>query len=320
MAPILNREYRTGINKSQVSKTVLSPMLAKKYEPGKHCNKEGEYYYITEKLDGNRCIARYNFEEEKWYFYSRSGKELKVNFDMLYMPEGLVYDGEILSRQQLKNPGQHNFNSLSGAVNSKYGDKSQLIYVVFDIVEDDTRYDARRLALNQIDNDREAYNSISNVRVLPCLDILTKDNMYKLDKILNDIEDKGGEGLMINLGSRKYEHKRTDSLLKVKSTYTMDMRVMAFSWGTGKYEDAVGALYCEAYDDKITYICNVGSGLNDEQRFAWANNPELIVGKIIEVAYFSTSQDKNSQGSCIYSLRFPRFKRIRTDKDTTSVD
>ena len=50
LAPILNRVYRIGINKSQVSKTVLSPMLAKKYEPGKHCNKEGEYYHLTFQL------------------------------------------------------------------------------------------------------------------------------------------------------------------------------------------------------------------------------------------------------------------------------
>ena len=48
LAPILNRQWKIGINKSQVNKTIISPMLAKKYEPGKHCIKDGECYYITE--------------------------------------------------------------------------------------------------------------------------------------------------------------------------------------------------------------------------------------------------------------------------------
>lgn len=319
LAPILNRQCKVGINKSQVSKTIISPMLAKKYEPGKHCIKDGEYYYITEKLDGNRCISYYDYDCNKWYFYSRSGKELKVDFDMLYMPKGLVYDGEILSIEQLKNPGQHNFNTLSGAINSKYGDKSQLVYMVFDIVDDATRYDARRLALNQIEIDRAGCNNVSNVKILPCLDILNKDNMFKLDKMLADIEDKGGEGLMINIGSATYQHKRTDKLLKVKSTYTMDMKVISFEYGTGKYEDVVGNLVCEIIEDGIIYQCKVGSGLSEVERYLWTADPDKIIGKIVEVAYFSLSQNKNNQGTSVYSLRFPRFKRIRTDKDTTSI-
>ena len=133
------------------------------------------------------------------------------------------------------------------------------------------------------------------------------------------IESKGGEGLMINLGNRKYEHKRTDSLLKVKSTYTMDMRVIDYEEGTGKNEGLIGSLICSATEGNITYNCKVGSGLSDEDRYFWILHPDQIVGKIIEVAYFSLSQDKNAQGTNTYSLRFPRFKRIRTDKNETSI-
>lgn len=319
LAPILNRQWKIGINKSQVNKTIISPMLAKKYEPGKHCSKDGEDYYITEKLDGNRCITYYDFNFNKWCFYSRSGKELKVDFDMLNMPKDLVYDGEILSIEQLKNPGQHNFNSLSGAINSKYGDKSHLVYMIFDIVDDTAKYNARRLLLDQIKLDRVDCDNVSNTKILPCLGILNKDNMFKLDKMLTNIEDKGGEGLMINIGSATYQHKRTDKLLKVKSTYTMDMKVTSFEYGTGKYEDVVGALVCEIIEDGVIYQCKVGSGLSESERYLWASDPNKIIGKIVEVAYFSLSQDKNNQGTSVYSLRFPRFKKIRTDKDTTSI-
>lgn len=317
IAPILNRVYRIGINKSQVAKTIISPMLAKKYEPGKHCTNSSIEYYITEKLDGNRCISIYDYSIDRWKFYSRSGKELKVNFDMKDMPSGLVFDGEILSRQQIENPGQHNFNSLSGAINSKYGDKSDLVYMIFDVVDDVTEYTYRRNTLEFIRSKRN--ESQSNVKILPVLVRLNSSNINELSEWLEMIESKGGEGLMINLSNRKYEHKRTDSLLKVKSTYTMDMKVIAFEEGTGKNEGLVGSLICSATEGNITYNCKVGSGLSDEDRYSWILHPDQIVGKIIEVAYFSLSQDKNAQGTNTYSLRFPRFKRIRTDKNETSV-
>ena len=316
--PILNRLWRLGIGKSQLDKLIIDPMLAKKYEPTKHCKDPNDLYFITEKLDGNRCISYWDHGLRKWVFYSRSGKELKVNFDMQYMPNNYVFDGEILSRQQIENPSQHNFNGLSGAINSKYGDKSDLVYMIFDIVDDTVCYEDRRYTLNEISNAREPVQS--NVKILPLLACLQSKDMPKLPELLEIIENKGGEGLMINVGSAVYVHKRTDKLLKVKSTYTMDMRVVDFEYGEGKYEGAIGALVCEAYVYGMVYQCKVGSGLSDDQRFAWADNPDLILNEIIEVAYFSLSQDKNSQGTSVFSLRFPRFKRIRTDKTTTSVD
>lgn len=320
LAPILNRIWRIGINKSQLAKTSISPMLAKKYEPGKHCVDKNEEYYITEKLDGNRCISYYDVNTSKWKFMSRSGKELKVQFDMLYMPLDNIYDGEILSRQQIENPSQHNFNALSGALNSKYGNKNELIYIIFDIVDEQKRYSDRRRMLNNILVHRVALKGKSNVDILPIINCLRAEQMPKLNTLLEMIEDKGGEGLMINIGSAVYQHKRTDKLLKVKSVYTMDMKVIDWNYGTGKYEDAVGSLICEAWDNNIVYECSVGSGLSDDQRYLWANEPKKILGKIVEVAYFSLSQDKTRQGTTCYSLRFPRLKRIRDDKTTTSVD
>lgn len=141
---------------------------------------------------------------------------------------------------------------------------------------------------------------------------------------LNKVVSGGGEGIMINCGWRFYERKRTDSLLKVKPVYSMDMRVIEIIGGTGKNEGIVGSLYCEAYDSATgkKYRCNVGTGISDEQRRYWANDPGKIIGRIVEVEYFSASQDKYSRslGTKVFALRFPRLKRIRMDKEDTSVD
>lgn len=315
--PILNRHWRVGINKSQLPKEDISPMLAKKYDPLKHC-KQDHLYYITEKLDGNRCLAMYNVENCNWVFFSRSGKLLKVNFDMKDLPKEYIYDGEILSRSQMYNPGQRNFNTLSGIINSDNDpNKTNLVYNVFDIANVDNHYGLRRIML------AEAFknNTSNNVILLPVLATSNSEHLCQtVTSLLNDIENRGGEGVMINDGTAKYQHKRTDVLLKVKSTYTMDMRVLDIEEGSGKYEGMVGALYCVAKDGNIEYSCKVGSGLSDSERLAWFDHEELIIGKIVEVAFFSTSQCSSAEGTTRYSLRFPRFKGVRNDKNDTSVD
>ena len=318
--PLVNRRWRLGIGKSLLETTVTSPMLAKHLDID-NIPESRSGYCVTEKLDGNRCIARYNYETATWEFISRSGKPMRVNFDMKEMPTRYVYDGEVLSRKQVHNPGQANFNSLSGAVNSKYKDKSDLVYIIFDIIDDQSNYATRRNYLDFIAIKRDALKGATNVQILPalcwCFDVsqLECAIAYWLEEITN----AGGEGLMVNIGDRHYEQKRTNAILKVKKVLTIDMRVTELYPGTGKHEGLVGALNCVCKgDDGKVYECRVGTGLSDEQRARWANDPDEILGKIVEVAYFSISQDAQHRGTKQYSLRFPRLKRVRQDKEETS--
>lgn len=326
--PIVNRELKLGIGKSLLPKDGLSAMLAKKYEGKIKPTKGG--YYLTEKLDGNRCIAR--FDGERWRFTSRNGKEMHVNFDMTGLPKEFVYDGEILSPGQVgmsqdiyncivngadaieANPSQ--FNSTSGMINRHSLDK-KLVYNIFDIMLDDEMYSTRRKALDTIA--KGVYDE--NVRILPVLAHFddSRELSNNIAGILGKVIQSGGEGLMINLGGGLYTHKRTDQLLKYKDVQSMDMEVVSLQWGTGKYEGMVGALLCKARtsDGKVV-SCKVGTGLSDEQRLRWAIYPNEIVGKIVEVKYFSLSQSEDLYESNTYSLRFPRLCKVRYDKETTS--
>ena len=322
--PIVNRTLRLGIGKSMLPKDGLSAMLGKSYE-GQLLNGP---VYITEKLDGNRCIARW--DGMKWVFTSRNGKPMKVNFKMEGLPKDYIYDGEVMSYEQTQRSinllntkanefdGEALFNSTSGLINSKYGDKSTLVYNIFDIMADDVPYGERRELLDMLANTNKEPGK--DWRIVPVLAYCSDSKMYgTIVDMLNFVTERGAEGLMINTANGLYQHKRTNDLLKFKKVQTMDMYVVGLIEGTGKYEGMVGSLECAASFDDGTFVnCQVGTGLSDEQRELWSINPSAIVGKIVEVAYFSKSQSKSNDGTTIYSLRFPRLKRVRDDKTVAS--
>lgn len=324
--PIVNRTLRLGIGKSLLSKTNTTPMLAKKYEPTGILHQD---MAVTEKLDGNRCIAAW--DGEKWNFTSRSGKPMKVNFDMTGMPTEFIYDGEVMSIEQTKlsarrtynvlrggdeplvstEDAQLLFNKTSGIINRK-GPKEGLVYNVFDIISD-LKYIDRRERLEWVEQEKET----DDVRIIPLLYIGTDVNI--VDVLLDKMVAYGGEGIMLNVYNRGYEHKRSDALLKYKQVKTMDMRVTGIAPGAGKYEGQVGALKCYMKtDDDKEVICEVGTGLSDAQREEWSVNEDEIVGKIVKVGFHELTQNREYVGTNVYSLRFPRLISVRRDKNETS--
>lgn len=326
--PIVNRTLKLGIGKSILPTDGFAPMLAKKYEGKVKYDPRG--YILTEKLDGNRCVASY--EDNHWVFRSRNGKLMHVDFDMGDLPKEFVYDGEVMSRAQTlasikitrrlidgvssDSYYDDDFNTTSGMINRHSGSKD-LIYNIFDIMYDGAEYYERREELTAIANNIALSD---DVRIVP---VLAKSLHGDLDDVtgyyLSHICNMGGEGIMINLASGMYQHKRTDQLLKLKQVQSIDMVVTGVKEGTGKYEYMVGAINCLCNtDDGKCIEVSVGSGLSDEQRADWILHPEKIIGKIVEIQYFSMSQDGKNKGSNNYSLRFPRLKVVRTDKSTTS--
>ncbi len=285
--------------------------LAKAYNPEK-IPASAAGYYVTEKLDGNRCIALHN--GQAWEFYSRNGKRLYVSFDMSTFDPARVYDGEIIDGALLRDRRAADFNALNGLIQRQYGAKSSLIYAVFDIVDESRPYFERRRELDSL-------QASKNAIILPALKyFLTADELREnIPAELDRITAAGGEGLIINNGGAPYEKKRTSSLLKVKQSQTMDLRVIDIEEGRGKYAGMIGALKCQAVtDDGREIITDVGTGFSDAARREWYENPAEIVGKIVETRYFEIQQGENGQAANTFSLRFPRFLRVRTDKAETS--
>lgn len=86
-----------------------------------------------------------------------------------------------------------------------------------------------------------------------------------------------------------------DTLLKVKSRETHDVRVVGVQPGTGKHAGRMGAL--------LTEMGKVGTGFTDAQREAFTDIPH---GTVIEVECMSLTPAGK--------FRHPRFVRVREDK------
>ena len=327
LRPIVNRTLRLGIGKSLLAKTDITPMLAKKYEGG---ILHGDFV-ITEKLDGNRCVAAYNKDTQHWEFYSRSGKPMKVDFDMTGFNTDLIYDGEVMSKEQTElsqmryrailndtdfaldtKDAQLQFNKTTGLISQHGTNKKGLVYNIFDVIDSAPYYERRSVLSAACETILQP-----DIRILPVIAVTS--NMARAKELLGRMTQMGGEGIMLNRIDRGYEHKRSDALLKYKQVQFMDMRVIDLYSGTGKYEGLCGGICCAmTTDDKKMITCDVGSGLSDAQRIEWAKDPFKIVGKIVQIGYHELTQSEENIGTSNYSLRFPRLIKVRTDKEETS--
>jgi len=309
MIRLLNRVYRLGYTNRNNMVTDKHCMLAKSYPNG--ISNSIKQWYVQEKLNGNRCIAY--FEDGYWQFISRSQKPMKVRFDMVGFDIDRIYDGEIMSRGKMNN---RDFSKTSGAINSKYGDKSHLMYFVYDILDDQMSYKDRRAELLTIKG-----HTSPDVVILKVLDKVTIypniEYNSKLDAWLDKIVSQGGEGVMLRDPDAPYYHSkhsgdRNNYLLKYKKTQTCELRIVGWNEGKSKYEGMIGSFICESDDKRVKVSV---AGITDSVRMS---NPDSWIGQIIEVAYFDWSR---SNDRLTISLQHPRMKLVRDDKtETTTVE
>ena len=310
------KKMKLGITAKTVNKvygkgflTNFEIMLAKKYEDESHKVK-GEFY-LTEKYDGQRCAIIKNADSIK--AFSRQGERIlglvDIEKSIAMLPDG-VYDGELLikTHEQLKD---REVLQQTLKITRKDGEKHGVDFYIFDYI-----------TLSEFENGKSVATYIQRRIFLESLTmgsgLVLAPILYRgsdhdvIPPILKKMEDKGREGLMLNIGSAIYECKRTHSILKLKTMQTADLRVVGFEKGKplGKYQDILGNLIV----DYKGYPLGVGSGFSEEERhFIW-DNQDKFLGKIVQIQYFRES--KNDNGGL--SVSFPVYQGVREDKTEPS--
>ncbi len=320
---ILSQTLKIGMTAKSINKVwkdlipEFDVMKAEKYwEKIDKLEQEKPEIIITQKLDGMRCLTLKTGNEIK--MLSRSGQEMTGMFDveneLRKLPDG-AYDGELIVDLG-KNNSLESFSDTVSTIRTKDKKKENVIYNIFDYVSSVTEF----VKDSFTENCKTRKNNVEQIlrqgfqylRYVPVLYSGIYDGKV-VDDLLNKAISLKQEGLMINLADAPYSKKRTNDILKVKQMYTMDLKVTGVFEGKGKYKSTLGGVYVDFKGNNV----GVGSGFDDTTRkYVW-DDPNRIVGKIVEVQYFEVSKDKKTGTE---SLRFPIYKGIRMDKDEISFD
>ena len=122
-----------------------------------------------------------------------------------------------------------------------------------------------------------------------------KDKAH-LNQFFNQIQQLGGEGVVVRNPNTTYITGRSAQILKLKTVQDEECRVIAHHKGKGKYADKLGAITCENQRGQF----RIGSGFKDKDR----ENPPPINSLITYKYRGLTATGKP---------RFATYWRMRSD-------
>ena len=182
-----------------------------------------------------------------------------------------------------------------------------------------------------------------------CVESSTEDSKYisvdkqvitgdleVVEKIYREALKAGHEGVMVKNPNSVYSPgKRGRNWLKKKPLMeTLDLVVVGAEWGFGRRVSLIGSYTVACYDPETSnflQVGKVGTGLSDEKLKeltemlsglmdggeaggVFAIRPKIV----LEIAFEEIQKSPNYNSG--FALRFPRFIRIRDDKDPEEAD
>ncbi|MFA6225759.1 MAG: ATP-dependent DNA ligase [Methanoregula sp.] len=154
-----------------------------------------------------------------------------------------------------------------------------------------------------------------------------------IEMVYTDALAAGHEGIMIKVPASPYSPgQRGKNWIKIKPEVdTLDLAVIGAEWGEGKRAHAFGSFLVACQNDgKLIPLSRVATGFSDEQlaevygllkeRVITRSGKEVTFepSLVFEVGYAELQASTNYDGG--FALRFPRFIRIRDDKDLTDIE
>jgi len=170
-----------------------------------------------------------------------------------------------------------------------------------------------------------------------CIDkqVITGD-FELVEKIYREALQAGHEGVMVKNPNSMYSPgKRGKNWIKKKPLMdTLDLVIVGAEWGFGRRANLIGSYTVACYDPetgRFLQVGKVGTGLTDDQLKeltemlsglmeggeaggVFAIRPQIV----LEIAFEEIQKSPNYDSG--FALRFPRFIRIRDDKDAEEAD
>ncbi len=235
-------------------------------------------WWMSEKLDGVRAYW------DGKSFYSRLGNRfIAPDWFTAGLPE-VPLDGELWAGRRL-------FQKTVSIVRRQDAGKAweSVRFLVFDAPQHSGAFEERLELVERLFEPPPPHAAAHEHQIC--------EGFEHMKRELTRVEELGGEGLMLREPASLYEAGRSTTLLKVKSFFDAEAKVVAHLKGKGRHKGRLGALEVVT-PGGVSF--SVGTGLSDAER----ESPPPV-GSVVTYRY----QELTDTGV----PRFPSFIGVRTD-------
>jgi DNA ligase 1 len=240
----------------------------------------------------------------------------------------VILDGEVIA---IKDNKPMPFQSVLRRFRRRHNiaeaqDAIEMVPNVFDILY----LDGETLIDLPLEKRRQHLESVVSRYIAP--QFVSSDPL-EIERTYKEALEAGHEGIMIKVPASPYSPgQRGKNWIKIKPDVdTLDLAVIGGEWGEGKRAHVFGSFLVACQDSgKLIALSRVATGFSDEQL---VEVYELLKDRVIkksgkevsfepdlvfEVGYAELQISPTYEGG--FALRFPRFIRIRDDKNIIDVE
>ncbi len=338
VAIVAKNEGRKGLEEMKIQLHVpVRMMLAQVAENPADAVREMGKVAVEWKFDGSRVQVHWG--NGKITIYSRRLENVTNALPEIaeeikkHVKSGVILDGEVIAvKDGRPMPFQHVLRRFRRKHEvARMMEKIPLQVYFFDILYNDGELidlplAERRKILESVVEESE--------RIRIATQVVTNEAEI-IEKIFKEALQAGHEGAMLkNPRSPYIPGKRGKHWLKLKAVMeTLDLVVVGGEWGEGKRSHLLSSFELACIDPvsgKLLKVGKVATGFTDEdlEELTELFKPLIVSqhGKIVEfqpryvfeVAYQEIQKSPKYESG--YALRFPRFVRLRDDKDVDEAD
>lgn len=321
LARVIDRDLRCGVQAATVNKIwpglvyEFPVMLATKLADV-DTNSISYPAGVQKKSDGMRIQMVPIHDSGKYQLFTRNGKELSVFnlFDntVLTGKTPYVFDGEMLVCRDGKILPRTEGNGIcTKAIKGKItlAEAQQLVIVLWDAIPlEDWKAGICKIPYWQRYRTLNALKESMDLTKLSVMETTEVHSLEEAQVLFKQARSHGEEGVMLKEWAGAWEAKRVKHQVKFKGIYDADVKIIGWEEGIKKNAGKIGAFIIATHNNEL--ICNVGTGISDEDR---ERDPSEFVGKIAAIEFNDIVKDRRT-GEPKFFL--PVLVEVREDKDT----